>query len=201
VQLVLTGFLTGLSLIVAIGAQNAFVLRQGLLRRHVLPIVLICAVSDAALIVVGVLGLGSLISLLPWLLEVIRWVGVAFLVWYGSTSLRRFMKNESLKAAEAGSGNLKQTVLTVLALTYLNPHVYLDTVIFIGSIANQFKEDKWMFAIGAVIASFTWFFSLGFGAKKASVLVSNPTFWKILDIFIAAVMFSLAITLAVADLS
>jgi L-lysine exporter family protein LysE/ArgO len=201
VQLVLTGFLTGLSLIVAIGAQNAFVLRQGLLRRHVLPIVLICAVSDAALIVVGVLGLGSLISLLPWLLEVIRWVGVAFLVWYGSTSLRRFMKNESLKAAEAGSGNLKQTVLTVLALTYLNPHVYLDTVIFIGSIANQFKEDKWFFVIGAVIASFTWFFSLGFGAKKASVLVSKPTFWKILDIFIAAVMFSLAITLAVADLS
>lgn len=200
-QLVLTGFLTGLSLIVAIGAQNAFVLRQGLLRRHVLPIVLICAVSDAALIVVGVLGLGSLISLLPWLLEVIRWVGVAFLVWYGSTSLRRFMKNESLKAAEAGSGNLKQTVLTVLALTYLNPHVYLDTVIFIGSIANQFKEDKWFFVIGAVIASFTWFFSLGFGAKKASVLVSKPTFWKILDIFIAAVMFSLAITLAVADLS
>jgi L-lysine exporter family protein LysE/ArgO len=201
VQLVLTGFLTGLSLIVAIGAQNAFVLRQGLLRRHVLPIVLICAVSDAALIVVGVLGLGSLISLLPWLLEVIRWVGVAFLVWYGSTSLRRFMKNESLKAAEAGSGNLKQTVLTVLALTYLNPHVYLDTVIFIGSIANQFKDDKWFFVMGAVTASFVWFFSLGFGAKKASVLVSKPKFWKILDIFIAAVMFSLAITLAVADLS
>lgn len=200
-QLVLTGFLTGLSLIVAIGAQNAFVLRQGLLRRHVLPIVLICAVSDAALIVVGVLGLGSLISLLPWLLEVIRWVGVAFLVWYGSTSLRRFMKNESLKAAEAGSGNLKQTVLTVLALTYLNPHVYLDTVIFIGSIANQFKDDKWFFVMGAVTASFVWFFSLGFGAKKASVLVSKPKFWKILDIFIAAVMFSLAITLAVADLS
>ena len=200
-QLVLTGFLTGLSLIVAIGAQNAFVLRQGLLRRHVLPIVLICAVSDAALIVVGVLGLGSLISLLPWLLEVIRWVGVAFLVWYGSTSLRRFMKNESLKAAEAGSGNLKQTVLTVLALTYLNPHVYLDTVIFIGSIANQFKDDKWFFVLGAVTASFVWFFSLGFGAKKASVLVSKPKFWKILDIFIAAVMFSLAITLAVADLS
>lgn len=200
-QLVLTGFLTGLSLIVAIGAQNAFVLRQGLLRKHVLPIVLICAFSDAALIVVGVLGLGSLISLLPWLLEVIRWVGVAFLIWYGSTSLRRFMKNESLQAAEAGSGTLKQTVLTVLALTYLNPHVYLDTVIFIGGIANQFQEDKWFFVIGAVTASFVWFFSLGFGAKKASVLVSKPTFWKILDIFIAAVMFSLAITLAVADLN
>lgn len=200
-QLVLTGFLTGLSLIVAIGAQNAFVLRQGLLRKHVLPIVLICAFSDAVLIVIGVLGLGSLISLLPWLLEVIRWVGVAFLIWYGSTSLRRFMKNESLKAADAGSGTLKQTVLTVLALTYLNPHVYLDTVIFIGGIANQFQEDKWFFVMGAVTASFVWFFGLGFGAKKASVLVSKPTFWKILDIFIAAVMFSLAITLAVADLS
>lgn len=200
-QLVLTGFLTGLSLIVAIGAQNAFVLRQGLLRKHVLPIVLICAFSDAVLIVIGVLGLGSLISLLPWLLEVIRWVGVAFLIWYGSTSLRRFMKNESLQAADAGSGTLKQTVLTVLALTYLNPHVYLDTVIFIGGIANQFQEDKWFFVVGAVTASFVWFFSLGFGAKKASVLVSKPTFWKILDVFIAAVMFSLAITLAVADLN
>jgi L-lysine exporter family protein LysE/ArgO len=201
VPVALTGFLTGLSLIVAIGAQNAFVLRQGLLRKHVLPIVLICAFSDAALIALGVLGLGSLISLLPWLIEVIRWVGVAFLIWYGSTSLRRFMKNESLKAAEAGSGTLKQTVLTVLALTYLNPHVYLDTVIFIGGIANQFQADKWLFVMGAVTASFVWFFSLGFGAKKASVLVSKPTFWKILDIFIAAVMFSLAITLAIADLS
>ena len=198
---ILPGFLTGLSLIVAIGAQNAFVLRQGLLRKHVLVIVLICAISDATLIILGVLGLGALISALPWLLEVIRWVGVAFLVWYGSTSLKRFMKNESLKAAEAGSGNLKQTVLTTLALTFLNPHVYLDTVIFIGGIANQFGDQKWMFVIGAVTASFIWFFSLGFGASKASVVMSKPAFWKILDVFIAAVMFSLAITLAVAKLS
>ena len=200
-QTVLTGLLTGLSLIVAIGAQNAFILRQGLLKKHVLPMVLICAISDATLIVLGVLGLGSLISVIPWLLETIRWVGVAFLVWYGLSSLRRFAKNESLKAAEAGSGTLKQTVLTVLALTFLNPHVYLDTVIFIGGIANQFKEDKWLFVLGAVTASFIWFFSLGFGARKASVLVSKPMFWKVLDIFIAAVMFSLAISLAVADLS
>jgi L-lysine exporter family protein LysE/ArgO len=163
--------------------------------------VLICAISDATLIALGVLGLGALISALPWLLEVIRWVGVAFLVWYGSTSLRRFMKNESLKAAESGSGNLKQTVLTTLALTFLNPHVYLDTVIFIGGIANQFGDQKWFFAIGAVTASFIWFFSLGFGASKASVLVSKPAFWKILDVFIAAVMYSLAITLAVAKLN
>ena len=200
-QLVLTGLLTGLSLIVAIGAQNAFVLRQGLLKKHVLVIVLICSLSDATLITLGVLGLGSLISALPWLLEVIRWVGVAFLIWYGSSSLRRFMKNESLEAATSESGNLKQTVLTVLALTFLNPHVYLDTVIFIGGIANQFGDQKWLFVLGAITASFIWFFSLGFGASKASVLVSKPGFWKILDIFIAAVMFSLAITLAVAKLN
>jgi L-lysine exporter family protein LysE/ArgO len=198
---VIPGLLTGLSLIVAIGAQNAFILRQGLLKKHVLAIVLICAISDATLIIFGVFGLGTLIAALPWLLEVIRWVGVAFLIWYGSTSLRRFMKNESLKAAEAGSGNLKQTVITTLALTFLNPHVYLDTVIFIGGIANQFGDQKWFFALGAVTASFVWFFSLGFGARKASVLVSKPTFWKILDVFIAAVMFSLAITLAVAKLN
>jgi L-lysine exporter family protein LysE/ArgO len=198
---VIPGLLTGLSLIVAIGAQNAFVLRQGLLKKHVLVMVLICAISDATLIILGVFGLGALISALPWLLEVIRWVGVAFLFWYGSTSLRRFMKNESLKAAESGSGNLKQTVLTTLALTFLNPHVYLDTVIFIGGIANQFGDQKWFFALGAVTASFVWFFSLGFGASKASVLVSKPAFWKILDVFIAAVMFSLAITLAVAKLN
>ena len=198
---VIPGLLTGLSLIVAIGAQNAFVLRQGLLKKHVLVMVLICAISDATLIILGVFGLGALIAALPWLLEVIRWVGVAFLVWYGSTSLRRFMKNESLKAAESGSGNLKQTVLTTLALTFLNPHVYLDTVIFIGGIANQFGDQKWSFALGAVTASFVWFFSLGFGASKASVLVSKPAFWKILDVFIAAVMYSLAITLAVAKLN
>jgi L-lysine exporter family protein LysE/ArgO len=198
---VIPGLLTGLSLIVAIGAQNAFVLRQGLLKKHVLVMVLICAISDATLIILGVFGLGALISALPWLLEVIRWVGVAFLFWYGSTSLRRFMKNESLKAAETGSGNLKQTVLTTLALTFLNPHVYLDTVIFIGGIASQFGDQKWFFALGAVTASFVWFFSLGFGASKASVLVSKPAFWKILDVFIAAVMYSLAITLAVAKLN
>jgi L-lysine exporter family protein LysE/ArgO len=200
-QSILAGFLTGLSLIVAIGAQNAFVLRQGLLRKHVFVIVLICALSDALLITLGVLGLDSLISALPWLLEVIRWVGVAFLVWYGSSSLRRFLKQDSLKAAESSVGSLKQAVVTTLALTFLNPHVYLDTVIFIGGIANSFGDQKWWFVLGAITASFLWFFSLGFGASRASVLVSKPVFWKILDIFIAAVMFSLAITLALAKLS
>jgi len=201
VQAILPGLLTGLSLIVAIGAQNAFVLRQGLRRKHVFVIVLICALSDALLIALGVLGLGSLIEALPWLLEVIRWVGVAFLVWYGSSSLRRFIKQDSLKAAESSVGSLREAVLTTLALTFLNPHVYLDTVIFIGGIANQFGDQKWWFVLGAITASFLWFFSLGFGASKASVLVSKPVFWKILDVFIAAVMFSLAITLAVAKLN
>jgi L-lysine exporter family protein LysE/ArgO len=201
VQAILPGLLTGLSLIVAIGAQNAFVLRQGLLRKHVFVIVLICALSDALLIALGVLGLGSLIAALPWLLEVIRWVGVAFLVWYGSSSLRRFIKQDSLKAAESSVVSLKEAVLTTLALTFLNPHVYLDTVIFISGIASQFGDQKWFFAIGAVVASFVWFFSLGLGASKAAVLVSKPVFWKVLDIFIAAVMFSLAITLAVSKLS
>ena len=200
-QAALAGLLTGLSLIVAIGAQNAFLLRQGLLRKHVLVIVVICALSDALLIALGVLGLGSLISALPWLLEVIRWVGVAFLVWYGSSSLRRFVKQDSLKAAESSVGSLKQAVVTTLSLTFLNPHVYLDTVIFIGGIANSFGDQKWWFVLGAITASFLWFFSLGFGASKASVLVSKPVFWKILDVFIAAVMFSLAITLALAKLS
>ena len=200
-QNILAGFLTGLSLIVAIGAQNAFVLRQGLLRKHVFVIVLICALSDALLIALGVLGLGSLISALPWLLEVIRWVGVTFLVWYGSSSLRRFVKQDSLKAAETSVGSVKQAVLTTLALTFLNPHVYLDTVIFIGGIANSFGDQKWWFVLGSITASFLWFFSLGFGASKASVLVSKPVFWKILDVFIAAVMFSLAITLALAKLN
>jgi L-lysine exporter family protein LysE/ArgO len=201
VQAIIPGLLTGLSLIVAIGAQNAFVLRQGLLKKHVLVIVVICALSDAFLITLGVLGLGSLIEALPWLLEVIRWVGVAFLVWYGSSSLRRFVKQDSLKAAETSVGSVKQAVLTTLALTFLNPHVYLDTVIFIGGIANSFGDQKWWFVLGAITASFLWFFGLGFGASKASVLVSKPVFWKILDVFIAAVMFSLAITLALAKLS
>lgn len=195
-NVIFAGLATGFSLIVAIGAQNAFVLKQGLLRKNVLAIVLICAFSDALLISLGVLGLGSLITAIPVLIEVIRWLGVGFLVWYGSSSLRRFSKSESLQAADKPMTTLKQSVLTTLALTYLNPHVYLDTIIFLGSIANSFSANRWLFALGAVTASFIWFFSLGFGASKASMLVSKPSFWKALDVFIAAVMFSLAITLA-----
>jgi len=192
----LPGFLTGLSLIIAIGAQNAFVIRQGLTKRHVLLVVLICAVSDAILIVLGVAGLGALISGLPWLLEIVRWFGVAYLTWFGINSLRSAMKSQSLDVSGVQSGSAKKVALSVLGFTFLNPHVYLDTVILLGSIGNQFGPDKWWFALGAVVSSFAWFSSIGFGAKAASRFMAKPVFWKVLDILIAAVMFSIAVLLA-----
>jgi len=192
----LPGFLTGLSLIIAIGAQNAFVIRQGLTKQYVLLVVLICAVSDALLIVLGVAGLGALISGLPWLLEIVRWFGVLYLSWFGIKSLRSAFKTQSLDASGAKSGSAKTVVLSVLGFTFLNPHVYLDTVILLGSIGNQFGPDKWWFALGGTIASALWFSSIGFGAKAASRLMAKPIFWKVLDILIAVVMFSIAILLA-----
>ena len=195
-QALITGFLTGLSLIVAIGAQNAFVLRQGLARSNVFLVVLICSVSDALLIALGVLGLGSAIESLPVLLEVVRWFGVGYLIWFGISSLRRAFKAKSLSASSNSAASIKQAVLTTLSLTFLNPHVYLDTVIFVGGLSHQFGDQAFVFAVGAMTASFVWFFSLGFGASKLSPLMSKPVFWKILDIFIALVMFTIAISLA-----
>jgi L-lysine exporter family protein LysE/ArgO len=190
------GFLTGLSLIIAIGAQNAFVIRQGLLRQHVLLIVSICAISDAALIFLGTGGLGTLIQSKPSLLEFIRWFGVIYLTWFGIRSLRSVFKNQSLNAGEGSTISKSKVVGTCLALTFLNPHVYLDTVILLGSIANQFEENRWFFAIGGAIASVVWFSAIGFGARAASRFMSKPIFWKILDSMIATVMFTIAITLA-----
>jgi L-lysine exporter family protein LysE/ArgO len=190
------GFFTGLSLIIAIGAQNAFVIRQGLTRKHVLLVVAICAVSDALLIVLGVAGLGALISGLPWLLEIIRWFGVLYLTWFGIKSLRSAFKGQALDVSGPQSGSAKTAVLSVLGFTFLNQHVYLDTVILLGSIGNQFGPDKWWFTLGAVVASLVWFSSIGFGAKAASRFMAKPVFWKVLDILIALVMFSIAIMLA-----
>ena len=192
----LPGLLTGLSLIIAIGAQNAFVIRQGLTRSHVFLVVAICAVADLALIWLGVAGLGAIVTSLPWLLEVIRWFGVAYLSWFGFKSARAAFKNESLDAAGAAEQSRAKVVTTVLALTLLNPHVYLDTVILLGSIGNQFGGDRWYFATGASVASILWFTSVGYGAKAASRLMSKPVFWRILDSVIAVVMFSIALTLA-----
>jgi L-lysine exporter family protein LysE/ArgO len=190
------GFLTGLSLIMAIGAQNAFVIRQGLTRKYVFLVVAICALSDAFLILLGVAGLGALISSLPWLLEIVRWFGVLYLTWFGIKSLRSAFNTQSLDASGVQSGSAKTVVLSVLGFTFLNPHVYLDTVILLGSIGNQFGPDKWWFALGGMVASIVWFSSIGFGAKAASRFMAKPVFWKVLDLVIAAVMFGIAIMLA-----
>ncbi len=200
-QALVTGFLTGLSLIVAIGAQNAFVLRQGLARQHVFLVVLVCALSDAFLIALGVLGLGTVIQSLPVLIEVIRWFGVGYLIWFGISSLRRVFKTESLEASDKAAASAKATVLTTLSLTFLNPHVYLDTVIFIGGLSHQFGDQTIFFAIGAITASFIWFFGVGFGATKLSPIMAKPIFWKILDGLIALIMFGIALSLAFLDFS
>jgi L-lysine exporter family protein LysE/ArgO len=193
---IVPGFLAGLSLIIAIGAQNAFVIRQGLTKKYVLLTVLICACSDALLIALGASGLGALIKSNNDLLEFVRWFGVAYLLWFAFKSARSAFKSAALNSAGEASADKKSVVLTVLALTFLNPHVYLDTVILLGSISNQFGSDKWFFVIGATIASFLWFTSIGFGAKSASRFMSRPIFWKILDSLIAAIMLSIAAFLA-----
>ena len=195
----MTGFATGLGLIIAIGAQNAFVLRQGLRREYVFPIVLFAAVSDALLIIVGIAGLGALIQGFPLALEVIRYAGAAYLTWFGISAVRRAMKPSTLEAASEGKGTLAGAQLSIAALTYLNPHVYLDTVILLGGVANQFNDDRWVFGLGAATASFVWFFSLGYVAKFLSRFVSSPKFWRVLDSFIAVVMFTIAVLLLFAD--
>ena len=197
----LPGFFAGLGLIVAIGAQNAFVIRQGLTRQHVFVVVAICALADAALIALGIAGLGAIIQGLPWLLEGVRWFGVAYLTWFGIKSVRSAFKNEVMDISGAQTTSLKKVVAAVLGFTLLNPHVYLDTVILLGSISNQFAEDRWVFGLGAMTASIVWFSSIGFGARAASRFMSKPIFWRVLDSLIAVVMFSIAFYLAFAKLN
>jgi L-lysine exporter family protein LysE/ArgO len=192
----LPGLFTGLSLIIAIGAQNAFVIRQGLTRRHVFTVVAICTIIDASLIALGIGGLGAAISGLPWLLEVIRWFGVAYLTWFGIKSVISATKTQTLDPSGVESKSVGRVIATVVTLSLLNPHVYLDTVIFVGGVGNTFGENRWYFAFGAMLASLIWFTSIGYGAKAASRFMSKPIFWKILDAVIAVIMFSLAVTLA-----
>jgi L-lysine exporter family protein LysE/ArgO len=193
------GLLTGLSLIVAIGAQNAFVLRQGLAREHVGLVVAICALSDVVLIGAGVAGIGTIVERAPWALDVVRWLGVAFLTWYGVSSLLRARKAESLRASNghpASSG--KSVAVRALALTWLNPHVYLDTVLLLGSIANhQGTVGRWWFAIGACVASALWFTGLGYGARAAGRLLAKPRAWQVLDVLIGLTMLAIATSLAI----
>lgn len=237
---VLAGLGLGLSLIVAIGAQNVFVLRQGIRREHVFAVAAICALSDLALIMVGVSGIGAVLTAVPWLVDVIRWAGAAFLVAYGLLAARRAIRpsGETLEAetaeheveaaeadaaglvgARAGtpsalanpaasaststststltrrSAGLAAAVLTCLALTWLNPHVYLDTVFLLGSVANTHGDGRWAFAAGAGFASIAWFFGLAYGARLLGGVLSSPRAWRVLDAIIAVVMVGLGIML------
>ena len=200
----LLGFGTGLSLIVAIGAQNAFVLRQGILRQHVLPIVLICGLTDALLETLGIAGIGFVVERAPLVLEVIRWGGVAFLLWYAWGAARRAMQPGVLVAAEgdaagpgSDAGSLKRAVLACLAITYLNPHVYLDTMVLMGSVGNaQGDPARWWFAIGGGVASIIWFAVLGYGARALTRFFATPRSWQILDWIIVVVMLVIAGRLA-----
>lgn len=191
------GLVTGLSLIVAIGAQNAYVLRQGLAREHVGVVVAICALSDVALIVAGVAGIGTIVEQAPTALTVVRWLGVAFLGWYGVSSLLRARRPESLRAEGRGAMSLRSAALRATALTWLNPHVYLDTVLLLGTIANhEGPSGRWWFAIGACAASVLWFTGLGYGARLAHRALASPRAWQVLDVLIGLVMLAIAIKLA-----
>lgn len=193
----IAGLGLGLSLIVAIGAQNAFVLRQGLRREHIVIVILICALSDAALIALGVAGAGWVFERLPWLVEVVRWAGAVFLLGYGALAARRAIRPEALAAASEApaAGSLLAIAGTTLALTWLNPHVYLDTVVLLGSVASTHGELRWAFAAGAMLGSALWFTALGLGARLLAPVFARPAAWRVLDGAIAVVMVVLAVSL------
>lgn len=193
----LAGFGLGASLIIAIGAQNAFILRQGLLRTNVFILCLICAVSDAALIALGVGGFGTLIQSMPRLIVIVTIGGALFLFIYGALAFKRALEPQTMTAANGQSSTLKSAIATCLALTFLNPHVYLDTVILLGGISSQYVgNDRIFFAFGAMLASFVWFFSLGYGARALIKVFEQSLAWRILDILIGIVMWMIAATFA-----
>ena len=192
----LSGYLTGLSLIVAIGAQNAFVLRQGLRRRHVLLVVAVCAVSDLLLILAGVAGIGTIVGRAPVVLVVVRWCGAAFLLGYGVLAAGRALRGGQLEAAADRQLSTSAVLAAALAFTWLNPHVYLDTVLLVGSIASTHgSSGRWWFAAGACTASLTWFTALGYGARALTPVFRRRNAWRVLDGGIAVVMFALAASL------
>lgn len=194
VSTALAGFAMGAGLIIAIGAQNIFVLRQGISRSHVGAVVAICALSDALLIAAGVTGMGTLIARVPELVTIARILGAAFLGWYGLLAARRALSPGSLDVTQGGRNSLRTTVLTCLAFTWLNPHVYLDTVVFLGSVAATHAQH-WAFGVGAMLASLVWFSCLGFGARLLRPVFARPRAWQVLDVIIAVVMLSMAVSL------
>lgn len=195
----LAGLGLGLSLIIAIGAQNAYVLRQGLRREHVIAVIAICALSDLVLIGLGVGGAGIVFDAVPWLVPTVRFAGAAFLLVYAVLAARRAIwPKATLTASETPAPTrLAVVVTTALALTWLNPHVYLDTVVLLGSIASTHGENRWWFGAGAGVASIAWFTALGLGARLLAPVFARPIAWRILDGLIAVVMFVIAVTLVV----
>lgn len=189
------GFGIGSGLIVAIGAQNAFVLKQGLKQQYVFWLCLICALSDSILIACGVLGFAEIMTASPILITVAKYLGATFLLVYGAKAFyAAFKTTQSMNLDSSQKQTLTQALVTCLAFTWLNPHVYLDTIVLIGSVATQL-EDKVSFALGSIFASWVFFFSLGYGARLLKPLFTNPKAWKILDFIIGCVMWSIAITL------
>lgn len=191
------GFTVGGSLIVAIGAQNAFVIRQGLLRRQLLLTALLCSLIDSFLIVLGVLGFGQIISSHPVLMIISKYFAISFLFAYGCHSLYRvFKRGGSLESAEGELPTTKQTVLMLLALSLLNPHAYLDTVVLLGSIATHHPADEQVyFVIGAICSSFLWFFAITYGGKFLAPLFKHPMSWCVIDCIVSVTMWAMAITL------
>ncbi|TXN05762.1 amino acid transporter [Methylobacterium sp. WL64] len=189
----LTGFSVSAGLILAIGAQNAFVLRQGLRGEHVALVCATCAASDALLILVGVTSFKSLVVFAPWLRPAMLYAGAAFLIWYGARSLRSaFAATEALRPAPGSAAGLGRTLATCLALTWLNPHVYLDTLLLIGSISTRFPGQEPAFAAGAMSASVAFFFALGYGAAILRPLFAKPAAWRVLEGGIAITMWVIA---------
>ena len=180
-----SGFVTAFSVILAIGAQNAFVLRQGLLRRHVFLLCLLCAVSDAVLIIAGVIGFGAVVTIYPALPRAMAWGGALFLIGYGVLRLRAAWLGDYRMVLSGASGGLGATLAVAAAFTWLNPHVYLDTLGLIGAVSTQYPDvpEKTAFAIGAVASSFTFFFSLGYGARLLAPLMQSARAWRVLEHF------------------
>ena len=196
----LAGLFTGLSLIVAIGAQNAFVLRMGLTRQRIGVVVALCIAADAILIFAGIGGIATLVHVAPWLLNTLRWGGVGYLIYFAATSFRRALRPATLHPADQPQQSLGRVIATTLAFTFLNPHVYIDTVLLLGSIGNQYGSSRWLFGTGAAIGSLTWFLSLGYGARAAARLAAKPVTWRVLEVVIGCVILSVATRLGVSPL-
>ncbi|MET0473969.1 MAG: L-lysine exporter [Mycobacterium sp.] len=195
---VVVGFLASFALIAAIGAQNAFVLRQGIRREHVLPVIAMCTMSDMVLIVAGIAGVGALVGAHPGAMNVAKFGGAAFLVGYGLLAAKRAFRPASLTPSDAAPARLAEVLVTCGALTFLNPHVYLDTVVLLGALANEHRDERWLFGVGAVTASAVWFVGLGLGARRMSGLFAKPGTWRLLDCLIAVTMIGLGVSLAAA---